>query len=241
MAQSILAEQPADMVSPIDEVLSKREEPEWHKPVIGRYHASQLAYCLRRQYLDFVSPVTEYDSDGARKMWLGSVIHNAIENEILPFTEDSFTPIAVEKPVWYGLPNTRDGMIVGRFDVLLMDPSGELAIMDVKSREDLYYVDKEGPGEHDVRQLAMYQGATRIEKGYLWYVGRRKGDDLFYRQDLKKERFRWMVAQGSLLHQALKLKELPEMCPQYGWEPRYCKHRNRPECENCSLNGGGEQ
>lgn len=212
-------------LSPIDEVLSKREEPEWHRPRVGVYHASQLWHCLWRQYMDFVEPLEGYDSEGARRMWLGSVIHRAIEREILPNVERSFEVVAWERPVYHGIPHQPGAMVVGMFDALIRDGAG-LAVMDIKSIESLFYVSEDGPSDHDVMQLSVYQGAMNIERGLVWYLGRRSVDDRFFEVALDRSNFGWMLGQAEVLHRCLYRREPPDPKPNYGWECRVCPRRN---------------
>jgi len=161
-------------------------------------------------------------------MAFGSMIHAWLENEIMPKVKKSFTVIAKEQPVYYKLPGI-EAMIVGKFDYLVREPGGELALIDVKSMQDLFYIQRDGPGDFQAKQLSVYQNRLNIDRGYIHAIGRTYVDDVYVPCPYKQTNFDFMVAQAKLFHSYVKLGEVPPPEPQYSWE---CK-----KCEYCEYRG----
>ena len=213
-------------ISPLDEYLASRETPEWHKPQIGRYHASSLPYCLRKQYYKFAGLDTPYDARGNRAMWVGGILHRAIEEHVFPKVEDQFRAIFWEKEVFWGLPEHPEALIVGRFDALVRDQNGELAVLDVKTCKSISNVRKYGPSEHHIKQLTFYMGAMNVRRGLLWYVGRMNIEDKIIEVKYDDKTFRWMELQARLLHSHLTAATPPKPVPLYSWECNYCDYKS---------------
>ena len=210
-------------VSPIDEALASRGTPEWHRPVVGKYHASVLPFCVRKSYYRFMEVKGRPDPQGARNMSFGSMIHSWLENEIMPHVKESFTVVAKEEPIFYRLPDT-EAMIVGRFDYLVRENSGELALIDAKSSEDLYYINRDGPSDYQAQQLSVYQNRLNIDRGYIWGIGRAKVTDMFVPCPYKQSNFDFMCAQAHLLHSFVVAEEVPPPMSHIGWECNKCEY-----------------
>lgn len=214
------------MMDPVDLALEDRgrEASEWHEKKIGHYHPSSLSRCLLSQYYSFKQPeAAAVDPKSRRAMWMGRVIHQAMESLFSRY--GGIEVYASEKPVFHSLrPVYPNAVIKGKYDLLGV-VNDELAVCDIKTRATLFYVDRDGPSEHDVNQLNFYLGATNMEVGYLIYVGRDYGNSVFCRVEFDAERFRWLVERAKILHCALIRNEPPDPNPSYGWEAKTCDYQ----------------
>jgi len=217
--------------TPLRDALKSREVPDWHKPVLGRYHASQLPYCLMKQYITFKladSAETPYVGGQSPEMWIGSLIHEAIERDVMPKVTHLFTPVVSEHEIYYGLgEGCEDGMIVGKVDHLVQFPDGSLAVIDVKSVGTLKWVRQNGLREvrQYVTQLAFYQGALNVHRGYLWFIAYRDGalQEALVPCPFRERYFEEILDRARLLHTSLKTSSPPPAVPAYSWE---CIYRN---------------
>jgi len=205
--------------TPILEALGRREVSDWHKPVIGRYHASQLPMCLFKQFMSFQILDVAFQPRQSPRMWVGSVLHSAILTDIIPHVSKAFTVVASEVPVFYGLDGCRGAMIVGKFDHLVVMPDGELAIIDVKSMETLRFIREQGASLHYARQLAVYQAAAHIHRGFIWAIGvADRFEEEIVPCPFQQVNFDFVVGQAKLLHSCVLTDTPPPAQPSYEWE-----------------------
>jgi len=222
-----------DLDDPIAEVLLSRETPSWHRPTVGRYHASQLPYCLRKQWYSFqMIDDTEEESyedvTGLRSLWMGSTFHEQMSDFILPRVVDAFQLIDAERPLYYVVDaGNEDIMIVGRYDGLIKLPDGRISVLEIKTTKTLEYLERDMiPQEHHLLQASFYMKAMNADMVTFLYWGWKEMRPLFLQAPFKSIHFNRVRDAARDLHYSLIMNEAPDPSPNFSWECRFCKYKN---------------
>lgn len=210
-----------EIENPVIEALAKRERSAWHAPRIGTYHASQLPYCLLKQWYGFQEDVKEeVTGQSQASMYFGSQFHWAMENVILPNVEKAFRVVAVEQPVHHLVhASGEEILMVGQFDALIQKPNGRYAILENKTTKTTMYVEREGiPQIHHQLQSSLYMRATNIPRTVYQYWGWFQMAPIFLEAPYNPEHFKTIRDTAIKLHSHLIHGEAPDPDPQYRWE-----------------------
>jgi len=164
-----------------------------------------------------------YAPSKSPEMWVGNLIHEGINREIIPNIEESFTPVVSEHPIYYALDDMPGAMIVGKLDHLVILPDGDLAVIDVKTVGSMRWLRNSGLGDslQYVRQLSVYQKAVNVRRGYIWAIAYRDGslEEELFNCPFEDKNFFFMLSQAKALHSCL--------VTVYPWECVYPSGKGR--------------
>ncbi|MEM0118405.1 MAG: PD-(D/E)XK nuclease family protein [Conexivisphaerales archaeon] len=144
-----------------------KEESEDHVRQVGEYYPSNIGYCLRKQYYDYVlakPPAVETLAVFAT----GKGIHEAVAEALSK--SDKVKIEHVELPVHLQINDFV--RLTGRIDVLIAEVMGKRAILEVKSTSKI----PDEPHYTHMLQLQAYLHAMSLETGLLLYWDKRSGE-----------------------------------------------------------------
>jgi len=208
-----------------------QENYEDKKKKIGYYYPSQIPYCLRKQYWDYIDPLPPSE-ESINVFFLGNLIHEAVE-KILGEKISGKSEKQLLIPV-----DLRQGIfITGRADLVLENDEDEITVVEIKTTNSLVYKDKDGfkeknePSEHHIVQIMPYLYAFNAKQGIIVYIDRQRmkmKEFVVHRDWRMMEKIFERVRK---LHEHIVKKKLPPpesmKDPRRRWECGYCQYKFR--------------
>jgi len=190
---------------------------DWHQPQVGKYHASQVWGCLRKQYYGFKDP-KPFPSDAKGRMRVGSLIHNFMQCYVL-----NGKMIGCEDEIH--VPIARGIEILGKYDMIGKDEEGEY-VVDFKSTS---YIkdDKTEASMHHQIQMNMYLEGLNLDRGYIMEIGKTDLKAKVFEVSRNPELIEKTFDRIQKLHDCLKEDKLPEKDSQNNWECSYCQYKEQ--------------
>ena len=184
---------------------------ETHTPRNGRVvWVSEIAACLRRAYLDRVSPKpVSFSVQAVREM--GAAVHKLLASVLRNNGMESEVSVA----------RVVDGYLVkGRVDAIIFEDDG-VAVLEAKTAEDTSL------REDFARQARFYAAMLGASRAYVLVVNRNDGSYAIHKLDVNPvEAPRELEERVRKLQKALEEKREPE--PKKGPWCRWCPYRE--EC-----------
>ena len=217
----------------ITDYLRKKSEEDRKELKFGKYSASSLGICVRKNFYSYLYPSEfELSGDKLRIFAAGNAMHEWIAKVL---ANNSFTELIDSEKELAILDVENDILISGRLDDLIMlknSASEERIIVEVKSTKSLAYLD--APQEQHLMQVQIYLKALstyNIKKAVLLYIEKNslktRSFDVYYDHAL----FRKAIDRARTLHGYLLNKTLPpaeaKLDKKQNYQCGYCEFRER--------------
>jgi CRISPR/Cas system-associated exonuclease Cas4 (RecB family) len=139
--------------------------------VIGRYYPSELSYCMRRVYANYVGKSVKYDMEARKAFAIGDAIHDLCDLCFMSYAKKypDFKVTTEVSDLIYTVPP--DITISGRLDALI-GFSNETHVVEIKSHANPLRVLE--PHRNHLEQLNYYLHFYPDAKGHIIYVNKSK-------------------------------------------------------------------
>jgi CRISPR/Cas system-associated exonuclease Cas4 (RecB family) len=221
----------------IGKYVQNKNESRKKELIIGKYNASAIGNCTRKNYYAYTSPI-ELPLQKLCVFEAGNIIHDFIA-KVLGDSE-GITLVSNERDL--GLVDLEtDLMVSGRLDDMIMiQKNGEKIIIEVKSAKSLEYFD--APKSSHIAQLAIYLKALQpygIRKGIILYVDKNTLKTKSFEVEYDHEILTRAIQRARTLHRHLLSKTLPpaeaKSSMAQNWECGFCEYSDK-----CNLDNGGK-
>ena len=184
----------------------------------GKYRASQLPYCIRKQFFE-INDYLESDSVDNGAALSGQATHYWMEELLKEFV------VASEEPVEIKID---DGVLLtGHFD-LLLEIKGRQFVADIKTIKD--YAIRYQPSIHHVQQLSIYQRALGNIDGLLIYIGRNNFLVKVFYFPFDADTYSYMEERAEYLHSFIRSFEIPppeaKESKEEKWQCSFCPYKS---------------
>ena len=226
----------------VDEILVEESkiESDRHVRIPGTFYASELPYCLRRNFLSMKSP-KEPSSSLLRIFKMGSLMHDWLSKVINKASSKPSRPDMVLVKEEFPLllfDRQTNTTISGRIDSFIID-QGMKYPYEFKSCAGFGQL----PKPHHVLQIMPYIQGTKAKAGYLIYMKKNDLELRVCRVDFSQSIMDEIWKRAETLQSALDANELPEpealLTKERKWECDYCPFRN--ECELSQQESEGSE
>jgi len=211
------------MPQPIKEkILKQANDPDDYEPMPNTFAVTELLYCLKKTCLKRVYGKRPVDLDTANNFYRGNKWDQDFTAEF-HFNQIRCTHRCRNVPI----------CINGKFDFLDDTNPDTPTIVDLKSPKNLYFVKKEGPSIHYIRQIRFYCYCNAQTRGRIDYF-----DGSTYLQfpvdvteNLLLENINWLEERAAALYKWKQTGKLPTKTTSTPdpWECRFCQYRQ--ECD----------
>lgn len=196
----------------ISKHLERKNNLTRRKHIIGIYNASEIPYCLRKQYYCYTQPVPEIDENTLRRFEVGNIFHEYFEKLLaqtnLYLSSEQLVQTKLDDKI----------VLQGHYDVMITE--GNLkGIIDFKTVKSFSYI----PYNHHTDQIQIYMFLTGCTFAYLTYM--EKTYCGLYTESIRFERdeakIKELIKRVKRLHKALTKKQIPELVPTFQCD--YCE------------------
>jgi len=211
-----------------DKVIDAHLKRENRPKGVGRYYPSEVGSCLRKVWYSYMFP-SEVEPDLVKIFEIGNIVHDFI---VKVLKSEKSPDVKLLKSEFPFKVNVDDFVISGRVDnLILVQSSGEVFLVEVKSTKDLKYVKEAAP--HNIVQLQLYMHFTGVHKGLLLYVDKGNLKTRSFEIPYSEAEVNKILDRFRALHKSLKDDKLPEAearsHEEINWMCKYCEYRDRCE------------